>query len=137
MLITGHCLCGDIRYQATSKPLWVAYCHCKSCRRATGAPVSAYAGFAVGDFEFVQGKPACHHSSAGVSRRFCPRCGTPLTYESERWPNEVHLLLGSADDASELRPQGHVYTAHRIDWFETSDQLPRFPTTPDEGSAKD
>lgn len=45
-LFVGGCLCGLVRFEATGAPKWTAYCHCRSCRRHTGAPVSAYAGFA-------------------------------------------------------------------------------------------
>jgi hypothetical protein len=131
-LITGHCLCGEIRYEASSAPIWTAYCHCLSCRRATGALVAAYAGFNARDFRFISGKPACHESSTGVQRRFCPRCGTPLTYESVRWPGEVHLLIGSADDLKILRPQMHVYTEHQVHWLEIDDDLPRRVGTPED-----
>ncbi len=136
-MITGQCLCGAIRYSAKMPPLWAAYCHCQSCRHATGAPVAAYAGFAYHDLEFVAGEPALHRSSAGVLRRFCPRCGTPLTYESDRWPGEIHLLLGSLDDPSAIKPQAHVYTRHRIEWFEIADSLPRFATTPSDTTPGD
>jgi hypothetical protein len=41
----GRCLCGAVRFTADGPPKWTGYCHCQSCRRHTGAPVSAYAGF--------------------------------------------------------------------------------------------
>jgi hypothetical protein len=41
----GHCLCGAVRFSADGEPKWTGYCHCQSCRRHTGAPVSPYAGY--------------------------------------------------------------------------------------------
>ena len=40
-LHTGGCRCGAVRFEASADPHHVSYCHCKDCRRASGAPVSA------------------------------------------------------------------------------------------------
>lgn len=114
----GGCLCGAVRYRAWGEPKWVAYCHCRSCRRATGAPVSAYAGFAADAFELSQGEPARFASSPGVVRSFCGRCGTPLTYQGERWPDEIHVHLGTLDQPERLPPREHAFPAERIPWLE-------------------
>lgn len=126
---TGHCLCGAVRYRATAAPRWSSYCHCADCRRATGAPVVAYAGFARDSFHFEGTPPARFRSSPGVVRCFCPICGTPLTYEGARWPDEIHLLVGSADRPEALAPQVHVYTRDGIPWLAIADDLPRHPDT--------
>ena len=49
----GSCLCGDVRFAADGQPKWTGYCHCQSCRRHTGAPVSAYAGFEASQVRFT------------------------------------------------------------------------------------
>jgi hypothetical protein len=117
----GGCLCGAVRYRAGAEPIWVAYCHCASCRRATGAPVTAYAGFPAAAFTYVAGAPAHHVSSPGVRRSFCSRCGTPLTYEGERWPGEVHVLLGTLDRPERLEPQRHAFREEQIPWLRLDD----------------
>jgi hypothetical protein len=119
---TGGCLCGAIRYRAGAKPLWVAWCHCASCRRATGAPVTAYAGFSAGDFVYMAGAPAHHASSPGVRRGFCNRCGTSLTYEGERWPGEIHVLLGTLDRPELLEPKSHAFREEQIPWLKLGER---------------
>ncbi|HEY4164652.1 MAG TPA: GFA family protein [Dongiaceae bacterium] len=122
---TGHCLCGQIHYRAKGDPIWTAYCHCESCRRATGVPVTAFACFPVENFTF-EGGPARYESSPGVIRTFCPRCGTPLTYEAADLPGEIHLLLGSADrpDAMVLAPKKHFFHEERVSWVDIGPDLP-------------
>ena len=39
--ITGGCACGAVRYEATGRPSNTMVCHCRTCRRVTGAPVVA------------------------------------------------------------------------------------------------
>ena len=78
----GGCLCGAVRYRVTGRPIWTAFCHCRSCRRATGSAVAAYAGYAADRFEVTKGAATHFASSDGVSRGFCPRCGSPLTRAS-------------------------------------------------------
>src|SRR5581483_8622448 len=62
---TGHCLCGRTHYRAKGDPAWSCYCHCESCRRATGAPVTAYAGFPITNFTFEGEAPGRYESSPG------------------------------------------------------------------------
>lgn len=123
----GGCLCGAVRYRVRGEPLWVAHCHCKSCQRASGAAVLPYAGFAAESFEIVQGEPVRFGSSPGVTRSFCPGCGSPLTYEAERYPGEVHITLGSLDEPGAFTPTAHVWTEDRVASLDFSDGLPHYP----------
>ena len=71
--VTGGCLCGDIRFKLSGSPHLAEYCHCDSCRKAAGAPVVAWAGVGLGQFEITVGSPECYASSPGVERTFCKR----------------------------------------------------------------
>ena len=53
----GGCLCGAVRYAVRGNPLWIACCHCESCRRATSAAFATYAGFRKERFTLTSGKP--------------------------------------------------------------------------------
>jgi hypothetical protein len=114
---TGHCLCGAVRYRAQGTPKWIANCHCASCRRATGAPMATFAGFAAERFAYTAGAPVRFHSSPGVTRSFCGRCGTPLTYEGARWPGEIHVLVGSLDRPEDFPPTKNSFAKERLPWL--------------------
>lgn len=117
--LTGGCLCGRVRYRADGDPNWVAYCHCRSCRRATGAPVTAYAGYPQDRVSFTEGAPQFYASSPGVQRGFCPQCGTPLTFAGQAWPGELHIHLGSLDDPEALVPEREGFAEERVSWVKS------------------
>ncbi len=127
-VVIGGCLCGAVRYAARGKVKWTAYCHCQSCRRATGSPVAAFAGFDEAQFSFTAGAPQVFESSPGVWRSFCGRCGSPLTYRANKYPGEVHIHTGSFDDPEGFAPRAHVFFAEHISWFDTTDKTRRFDT---------
>ena len=93
----GGCLCGRLRYRVTAAPLWVAHCHCWSCRRNTGSALATFVGFPKARFAYSKGNPKIFHSSPAVSRSFCGDCGTPISYEAERCTDEIHLYVSTLD----------------------------------------
>jgi hypothetical protein len=129
----GRCLCGAVQFVASGEPRWVAHCHCASCRRATSAPLTTYAGFADGDVAWSGLSRAKFESSPGVERTFCPRCGSPLSFAGERWPGEIHLFVASFAEPGVLIPKLHVHAGEQLPWLHLGDGLPRFATTPREG----
>ena len=114
---TGRCLCGAVRYRAEGAPKWIANCHCEGCRRATGAPMASYAGFAAERFAYTAGAPSRFASSPGVTRSFCGRCGSPLTYEGARWPGEVHVLIGTLDRPEDFVPTRNAFVEEKLPWL--------------------
>jgi hypothetical protein len=127
----GSCLCGAIRYRFALPPLWVAHCHCSTCRRAQGAAFVTWIGTDGEKFELLDDAAAnlrTYRSSAEATRSFCGRCGTPLFFESSRWPGQLHITLASVDpvEAAKLRPQVHAYWAAHVPWVgDIPDGLPR------------
>lgn len=126
----GGCLCGRVRYVVSGKPHLVSYCHCGSCRRSAAAPVVVWATFDQASFVFEKGEPRVNASSAGVERRFCGDCGTPLTYMADFLGGLVDVTVGSLDDPSVLPPQMHIWESKRLGWLEIPDDLPRHAEFP-------
>jgi hypothetical protein len=122
---TGQCLCGDIRFEAAGDPIWVSHCHCRSCRRNTGAAVATFVGFRRNQVTYTAGERRIFESSPGVRRGFCAHCGTPLTYEGDRFPAEIHLYLGTLDEPERFVAESHVHYEERVPWFDIADDLPR------------
>ncbi len=120
-MTTGGCLCGAVRFSVDGPPKWTSYCHCASCRRHTGAPVAAYAGFEASQVRFTKGTLTRFTSSEGVHRGFCSTCGSTLTYEGARWPTEIHLHVGAFDDPGPYAPKGHAFADEQLPWLHLSE----------------
>ena len=72
------------------------------------------------------GKPtAIYESSKGVKRHFCKNCGTPIAFEADRYPGEIHFYTAGLADSDGFEPTGHVHADERLHWFEVDDDLPR------------
>jgi hypothetical protein len=114
----GGCLCGSVRYRAALPPLWVAHCHCSMCRRAQGAAFVTWVGIADEGFHLLSGSDVLerYRSSPSATRSYCRRCGSPLLFQSTRWPGETHVTLASFDDPTGLEPRAHAYWRSRAPW---------------------
>ena len=102
----GGCICGAVRFVATGQPKWVAWCHCESCRKHSGAPVSVFVAFEHAYYTVTKGEITKFNSSPRTRRGFCAQCGSTLTCESERLPTETHFHVGAFDQARSLSQQG-------------------------------
>jgi hypothetical protein len=52
----------------------------------------------------------------GVKRGFCRSCGTPLSYESDKWPGEHHFLIGVFDDPKAFTPTSDFMKEEALSW---------------------
>lgn len=84
----GGCLCGAVRYRVTAEPQVACYCCCATCQGATGAPAVSWIAVEEAGFEIVAESPVAYESSPGVTRSFCGRCGTALTYRNPGYPDD-------------------------------------------------
>jgi len=117
----GGCLCGAVRFVARGEPLNVAWCHCQSCRRHSGAPVSVFLVVGRDAFAVTKGDITRFNSSPGRWRGFCVQCGSTLTCEGEPDSPEVHLHIGSIDQAERFAPTRHFFPEERLPWLHLSE----------------
>jgi hypothetical protein len=125
--ITGGCLCGAVRFTVRRPPTISMLCHCRSCRRAAGAPAVAWLTFRTEDFAVVRGMPTAFRSSPAVTRTFCGACGSPLTYGHADRPEEIDVTTVSLDDAEAFPPTHHAWRADGVAWLRCADGLPVHP----------
>jgi hypothetical protein len=127
--LTGGCFCGRIRYAARGTPFHETLCHCTDCRRAAGAPAVAWFSVRRQEFQFTAGDPRAFRSSDRAIRRFCPDCGTQLTFEADALPDEIDITTASLDDPDAVPPRDHCHVEGRVAWDIIADGRPlRQPT---------
>jgi hypothetical protein len=110
--VTGGCLCGDIRFEATGSPYRVGLCHCLDCRKHHGALFHAFAIFPQ-DAVTIAGETRSYGG-----RSFCPRCGSSVFARSS---DEIEVSLGSLDAPDRMAPTYESWIIRRESW------LPAFP----------
>ena len=107
-----------MRFHVDLPSLWCAHCHCSMCRMAHGAGFVTWVGMRAEAFHVDTGAEllTAYESSPGALRRFCRSCGSTLTFESVRWPGEVHLTLANFTTSIDREPQVHSYWDSRVEW---------------------
>lgn len=132
--VTGGCFCGAVRYRATTTPLGSMICHCRTCRRVTGALLVPWVTFARKNFSFVSGLPARLESSSSVVRTFCHACGTALTYENAASADEIDVASCTLDDPNVYPPTHHSWVSHDLTWLSMRDDLPAYSQSAHDGA---
>ena len=131
---SGGCHCGAVRYEMTAEVAHHALCHCTDCRKASGAPATAWA-MAAADQVTITGEPVTYASSEHGRRLFCGACGTSLFYTNDVvFPGMIDVQSATLDDPDAIPVQAQIQTAERIGWMTHLGDLPafeRYPGPPD------
>jgi hypothetical protein len=126
-MLEGGCFCGFVRYAVGGPPHSATNCHCSICRRVSGAPYVTWFSVPTAAFRLSAGQSTAFRSSDHATRTFCPRCGTPLTFQDDATPEEIDVTTASLDDPTLVPPQDHTFVGAKLPWVVIGDGLPRFP----------
>lgn len=128
-MLEGGCFCGHVRYRTAATPFHETHCHCSICRRTSGAPLVSWFSVATEALIFTAGEPTRFQSSEHGTRSFCPRCGTPLTFQTTQAAGEIDVTICSLDDPEAVLPKDHSYTRSKLAWIKLADGLPEYTTS--------
>jgi hypothetical protein len=117
--LSGGCMCGAVRYKISGRPIVAALCHCDRCRPQSGSAFSTIIIIKRSTFE-LKGETAVFEDigSSGfrVARRYCPRCGSPLTTESDVAPEATFVKVGGIDSNEWFHPTMELFVTQRRPW---------------------
>lgn len=108
-ILSGQCLCGQVRISVRGEPSRVGICHCTDCRQESG---SAFAFYGIW--------PANQLERAGATsefrgQHFCPRCGSRVFSVDDR---EAEVKLGILSAApTPLVPSYELWVKRREPWL--------------------
>ena len=129
MSTKGYCLCKKTGWAFEGEMTWACYCHCDACRRNCAAPVVAWLGVPLKNFEWSGEPPQTYESSKGVWRHFCGTCGSPMGFEAAHYPGGMHLYAASLEDPQKFKPTFHVNYESKLPWLEIHDNLTKYNGT--------
>lgn len=128
--LTGHCLCGGVRFEISAPLTGSRYCHCGRCQRRTGTGFSVGGQTAPGSFRVVSGAElvrAFDPGDGGWLKAFCSSCGGHLYSQHAEDASQVSVRLGVLDEDPGVRPSAHQFAAYAPPWSPVPDDgLPRF-----------
>ena len=107
----GGCHCGAVRYVCLEEPTTVVNCHCRDCQQIAGSAFITGVLVPEGSVK-VSGELKSYRVKAdsgnGITRNFCPICGTRIMVELEGGVG-VGVSYTTLDDSSWLEPAIEFY----------------------------
>jgi hypothetical protein len=126
----GACFCGAVQVEVTGDPAAMAYCHCRSCRSWSGAPIYAATVWPEAAVKVTSG--ADHVATflktpdSFSHRQYCSKCGGHLM--------SLHPTAGVVDVSAATLPTLPFAASFHVHYAETvlpmKDGLPKFRDFP-------
>lgn len=116
--------------RTSAEPGAFGYCHCTSCRKATGSAHAANAPVNRAAFHLLSGKELIREfeSSPGKFRTFCTNYGSRLYGYLSATPEVIRIRLGTLDTPFMKQPLAHTWVSDKAPWEPIDDKIPQFET---------
>lgn len=134
MKLTGHCYCGDVQYEANGDPVLKVQCCCRECQYTSGGGPNYTIGMPEDGFKYTAGKPREFKRTDidnGVTREFCPRCGSQILARAPAVPGVVLLKVGTLDNPADFgQPEMVIFTVDKQGFHYIPEGVPAFEHAP-------
>ena len=121
--LEGRCICGQVKYKLTEKPLFTQACHCKDCKKSTGSSFVIHTMVLEKDLE-AKGDVASIElptgSGKGVNAYFCIICGVYVFCRYNISTGRVAIRSQTLENS--IKPQAHIFVKDKDPWIEISDK---------------
>lgn len=126
-MASGHCNCGDISFEISSKIETIYVCHCSICRRATGSNAIAVIVIKNSDFRWLSGEQLINHWQKPDSDWhgwFCRQCGSPVPGKND----DSHMFVPAGlitTGGESLVVKHRIWVGSKAAWDEIGDAAKR------------
>ncbi|MDC0002849.1 GFA family protein [Porticoccaceae bacterium] len=125
----GSCLCGQVRYEISSKAADLYQCHCSLCRKITGSSCSTSIVVPGENFSWLSGEnlSKLYIHSEGKRRRvvFCPNCSSSLP-DTNPDKSLYWIPVGSLQEHKTMEVKAHIFVGSKAHWDVIDDKGLRY-----------
>ncbi|MBZ7922102.1 GFA family protein [Ensifer adhaerens] len=117
-ILSGKCLCGQVKVSVRGEPTRVGICHCTDCRQESGSAFTFYGIWPAARFE------SSGETAEFQGRCFCRHCGSRVFSVDEQ---EAEVKLGILTEApTPLKPSYELWIKRREAWLRPVDGAEQF-----------
>ena len=124
----ASCCCGQFKLTCKGDPVRISMCHCFACQQRTGSVFGVQARFKPDQILNIEGEFKVYNRLAEgvVSFKFCPDCGSTVTYTISSMPDLVAVTVGSIQDPNIGSPVYSVYEARKHPWVQVPKDIEHY-----------
>ena len=124
--LKGGCICGQVKYYITEKPLFTQACHCKDCKVLTGSSYVVNSSVLENTL-IVEGEVSSTELKAGSGASyktyFCTKCGTYVYADYDSAVGRLTVRTKTLDNSEKFPPQVHIFTKDKDPWLNLSEDV--------------
>ena len=124
-IVTGGCICGEVKYVINKKPLFTQACHCKDCKIITGSSFVVNTSILDNSLE-ISGKLSKGELIAGSGKMakvyFCKKCGVYIYSDYESAIGRLTVRTKTFLNPENFPPQAHIFIKNKDPWIKVSDE---------------
>ena len=124
--LKGECICGQVKYHITEKPLFTQACHCKDCKVLTGSSYVVNSSVLENTL-IIEGEVSSTELKAGSGAScktyFCTKCGAYVYADYESAIKRLTLRTKTLDNPKKFPPQVHIFTKDKDPWLNLSEDV--------------
>ena len=126
-ILTGGCICGEVKYKLTEAPLFTQACHCKDCKILTGSSYVVNSSV-IENTLFIEGEITSSVELRGGSGApckvyFCAKCGTYMYTDYSSAVGRLNVRTKTLNDSNQFPPQVHIFIKDKDPWLNLKDNV--------------
>jgi hypothetical protein len=116
--VHSQCFCAAVRLRITQPLDAPVNCHCKLCRRLSGAAFTTWLSIPLESLE-ISGEDylSVFSPTGNLTRKFCKSCGSHVVTLDKRHPENVGVYAGMVDEKRLPPPNADYFVYDKAAWF--------------------